>query len=324
MQTKHLNIPDSELKAVEDATAKFIKKQYPAMSDEMAHLWARAIENEERDEENLAKLKERHPELSDEDARIWAEAGNDHIYTNLEEAKALNRSKKEAPEMAEDMKARIEEAREKYYETLERDTAVPEEAAPEELLKLESYLQTVPQITKNLKEMEALAAKLKANRDKLSPTAMEKLYDATEKAFFEACDNRIVSLQPLVSIMGGNEGGEPFVNFKDMLEITLSDLITQGKLEKAKDISTLMNQCRANGYKGVTFLGSLDRLFNYEEAMKQGYKKVLESNEAFAALAFQTEARKHHLDLRSVEKSAQTKLDLDALSKGNIQFPGSS
>ena len=188
--------------------------------------------------------------------------------------------------------------------------------------KIKDWLGDVTIFPAHLEEVRRMKPALEA----ASGAIKNQLYDLTEEAFFAAADNHLPAIQPLILALGipSEEGAEALVFFDDLVAIALSSLIEEGKLTQAHEVSKLVNQCRSAGYKGKSYSGALETIDFYPNLIQAGYRQCLRNGDVMSALSYREAAKKGNIDLSQVEAETETSIDLEALDRGELVFPGSS
>ncbi|MBN2306516.1 hypothetical protein JXD20_00865 [Candidatus Peregrinibacteria bacterium] len=261
-----------------------------------------------RSEEEAAKqavlkhIQGRFPNMSDDMAGL---------YARLIEAEKREGSRGEVSQGLQDA---MEKARIDFKATL--DAKTPKDL-PEKKRALQDLLANFA-AKPNADELEELAAYFNKNRENIPQEHHEEIYNWAEDAWEVIFRQRPALIPILLNTLGTNPGGIPIVNFDNFIENSLTGLIEQGKLQNAQQWSVTINRCKANGFRGESYLGNFQLLDYFPESMQTGYRKCLEANDGMAALTYLTEAEKSGVTL--TEKDIETQLDIAALKRGEIPF----
>lgn len=258
-------------------------------------------------EATVKYLMERYPKMSEDKVNLWVKA------MAYEGAK---------PEAA--LKERIETARSEFRSVFGEGKEAYAEKILSELKKFRDYMRSYDHIMQHKEEITKLVAFFRENKAQIPTDYLAEIQSRISAEFLTITRsmNRINRLIPLILLFASDPRGDNLVEPDPYIAETLELFIREGRLNDAKVMTASINRCGSYGFRGNSYLDALKMLPHYTDTLKKGYERCLRDNDWMGAFSYQTEAQENGVDMKEVEETVQTKLDTEAMARG--EFPSAA
>jgi hypothetical protein len=195
-----------------------------------------------------------------------------------------------------------------------------QEALKREFEEMMGYLYSLESVPEHFERMREIMNDL--NCIKLKSEYISQLFDALRPLADEAALESPRVFQQLLLTFATPAGLQN--DYTELIEGCLlygiKDLVANGRLNYAQELSVIAHRSRSAGYKGKSYYDNFSSIHEYDKYLKKGYKLTASDQDYLTVMSYLEEARRNNIDLSDVtaELPENIQREIESIEKDGI------